>query len=115
MKELALSIPGFDAIPTPTGLKSTFVDLGSFLSAFFNIIFFIGFFLAFFWGAWGVFHYIFAGGNKEGLASARKRIIWAIVGLVLLLLTFAIKQFTEELIPQQSINIQEVITPQPIK
>ncbi len=39
---------------------------------------------------WGTIDWIFSGGDKEKVASARKKIISAIVGLVLISLTFVI-------------------------
>lgn len=39
---------------------------------------------------WGAVEWIISGGDKESLASARKRIVNAIIGLVLLSIVFAI-------------------------
>ncbi len=100
MEKLALTIDGIGEktlnddgtttqqtiIQSPT--KSSFTDLGSTLSAFYGVIFYIAFFLVLIWLVWGIFQYLFAGGNKEGLAKARGRITWAIVGFVILVIAF---------------------------
>lgn len=39
---------------------------------------------------WGAVDWILSGGDKEKIASARKRITTAIIGLVLLSLTFVV-------------------------
>lgn len=39
---------------------------------------------------WGATEWIFSGGDKEKLAAARKRIVTAIVGIVILALAFVI-------------------------
>jgi|SRR3989344_2040291 len=39
---------------------------------------------------WGALEWIFSGGDKEKLAAARKRIVSALIGLVILALTFVI-------------------------
>ena len=91
--QLALTLPGSLPIPNPSGLKSEFVDLGSFLSPFLNIVFYIVIFLAFYWLLWGAFQYILASGNKESLAKARSRITWALIGLVVVFSSFLIARY----------------------
>ena len=41
---------------------------------------------------WGGIQWITSGGEKSGIESARKRIVFAIVGLVIIFLSFAIIQ-----------------------
>ncbi len=67
------------------------------LSGLLNIAFYIAIFLAFYWLVWGAFAYIMARGNKEDLAKARARIIWAIVGLIVIILSYTIAQFAAEI------------------
>ena len=80
------------------------VKLNTVLSDLYQIIFYVATFVALFWLAWGIFEYIFAGGNKEKLASARKRMTWAIVGLIFVLLAFLIAQFTAQVILPKGSN-----------
>lgn len=110
-------IPGLDAIfkasPVKTGAGRAIAEptLGGVLSGFFDIILVAAGFLMFFWIIWGVFHYIFAGGNKDGLAKARSRIIWAVVGFIFILLAFSISQFLEQVVKPNSPPVQDVRRP----
>jgi len=70
MNKVALTLPGGNTIPAPSGLNPEFVDLASFLSPLLNIVFYIAVFLAFYFLVWGAFQYILAGGKKEELAKA---------------------------------------------
>jgi hypothetical protein len=72
--------------------------LGEVLSQLLIVIYFIATFLAFFWLVWGAFQYITAGGEKEKLAQARSRIIWAIAGLLIVLAAFMVAQFTQQIL-----------------
>ena len=82
-------IPGLNDIyklnPVPK-----FKNLGDFLTGLFDVVFYLAFFLAFFWIVWAAFQYILAGGDKTKLAEARKRIIFALVGLIVIALAFCI-------------------------
>ena len=100
MKQLALQLGGYDVGKFP-GLNDNLrnATLGSALSQVLNIVFVVAGFLMFFWAFWGVFEYIFAGGNKEGLGKARAKITWVIVGFIILSLAFAISQYIEQLFP----------------
>jgi hypothetical protein len=63
--------------------------------AFSSIIFVFIFF-------WGVVDWIWAGGDKEGIAKARQKITQSIIGLVLLSLSFAIMAIISQI---TSINL----------
>lgn len=74
--------------------------LGILVTNFLNIAFIIAGFLMFFWLVWGIFQYIYSGGNKEGLQAARQRIMWAIIGFIIVVFAFLISQYTKEIFPQ---------------
>lgn len=91
--------------------QNKITSLGSFITNLFDVVFVLAAFLTFIWLAWGAFEYIFSGGNKEGLSKARSRIIWAIVGLIFLALSFALAQFVEQILdPKQDSPISLVTT-----
>lgn len=98
MRNIALKFPGGQEIFPPDNLLPQYTDLGSILSALLNIVFTISVFLAFFWMVWGVFHYIFAGGDKEQLSKARSRIVAALVGLLLVAIAFALAQYVQQIL-----------------
>lgn len=77
-------------------------SLGSIISEFMIVVMYIAGFLSFIWFAWGVFEYIFAGGGKEGLGKARKRMTWAIVGFIIFVLSFALSQYVQTIFPTNS-------------
>ena len=91
------------AIP---GFKYSFnTKLGTIISDLFLIVFYLSAFIAFFWFVWGAFQYILAGGDKEHIANARKRMTWAIVGLIFILLSFTIAKFVFEILEPNIISL----------
>lgn len=114
--KLALTLPGGSggfAISPPPHFNNQLKDLGSVFSGVANIAFLIAGFLLVFWFSWGVFEYLFAGGDKAGLEKARKRITWAIVGFFITMLAFAISQFAQQIFPQSLNSVQNVTAPAP--
>lgn len=107
-KLISLNIPGTGGsqvnIPAPPGFKfandPSQQTLGYVISQFFQVFFYIAGFLLFFWLLWGVFQYIFAGGNKEALGKARQRITWAIFGFIFVAVSFLISQYAETIFPR---------------
>lgn len=87
----------FDASP----VKDKFPDgtLGELITKAFDLVLFIAGALMFYWIIWGVFHYLFSGGDKNELGKARARITWAIVGFLLLLIVFALKDYLQTIFP----------------
>ena len=55
-----------------------------------QLLLFLAFILAIIYLLWGGISWISSGGNKESLAAAKKKITYALLGLVLVLLSFAI-------------------------
>ncbi len=97
MKQLAQSIPGlqdaFKANPAPQ-----FKNLGDILSGIINITLYAAVFLAFYWLIWGAFQYIVAKGEKEGLAKARAKITWALIGLLFIFMSYFIARFVGQVL-----------------
>lgn len=101
MKELALNLPTYGKIDGPAGFKFAGAKIGDVVSSALDLVIMIAAFLAFIWLVWGAFQYLFSGGNKEGLAKARSRMIWAIVGLIFIAAAFALAQFIEQILGPQ--------------
>ena len=99
MKKLALTIPGFSPVPTPSNLNPSIVDVGSFLSILLNIALYIAAFMAFYWLVWAAFEYILAQGRKEQLNKAKERIRWALIGLVVVFAAYFIARYITEIFP----------------
>lgn len=110
----APSASPFPGASAPPGLNARFpydqFSLGVFISELIPVVFFITGFLTVFWMSWGIYQYIFAGGNKESLAKARARITWALVGLLLLGLMLLVSQYVQGIFPQNIINNPTQIT-----
>lgn len=101
MNKLTLTLPGQTSpIPNPPGLNPQFSgpnsNLASLISPLLNIALYVAIFFTFYWLVWGAFQYILASGNKEGLAKARERIKWALIGLVVIFSAFLIAKLTGE-------------------
>lgn len=131
---IALKLPGAtDAVSDPNNIIGRFSNIGGFFGGtatsdglggeiiyygLYDIILWVSMVLMFSWMIWGVFQYLFAGGDKEGLAKAKSRITWAIVGFVIVILAYTIQKYAREIFPPQKINntndVQVVSTPPPI-
>lgn len=66
-----------------------------FIPRFIGLLFVIGSLAFFFMFIWGAISWILSGGDKAGLESAKNRINHALVGLVLLIATFALVKVIE--------------------
>lgn len=115
LKKLALTLPGGQTINSPlqTGPDKPIPEptLGGIITGGINIALMAAGFLLFIWLVWGIYEYIFAGGNKEGLAKAQKRMTAAFIGFIILILAFALSQFAESVFPSlQQFNKATPIT-----
>lgn len=115
---VALKLPGSTGnVGDPYNTLGNIGSLGGFLGGtstnygLYDIILWISMVLMFSWMIWGVFQYLFAGGDKEGLAKAKSRITWAIVGFVIIVLAYTIQKYAKEIFPSQPINVTPVSTP----
>lgn len=83
----------FGKIPAPSpvaALGEGGVGIGRFLSNLIELIFTAAGIVFIFMLLWGAFQWLISGGEKEKLAQAQQRIIHAIIGLVLIAISFAI-------------------------
>lgn len=104
-------VPGLQDVFSARPTGGRFNNLGELLTGLYGVVFYIAGFLLLFWFAWGVFQYIFAGGDKAALGKARSRIIWAVVGFFITMLAFAISQFIGQIFPQINPPITNVTPP----
>jgi hypothetical protein len=122
MNKIALGLPGINnppSIPNFVGPNGTAItnptllsgNLGGIISELLAIAFMVAGFISFIWALFGVYQYITAGGDKNGLAKARAKITWALVGLLLLSISFAVSNYVRQLAPTQVINVQNVTSP----
>lgn len=90
-------------IPDPT--------FGGFLTGILDIVLLITLVLMFIWMVWGIFQYIFAGGDKERLAKARSRLTWAIVGFSIVILALTLQKYAREIFPPKDIPVTPITAP----
>lgn len=64
--------------------------LGNFLSAIISVLYIVAGIILIFMLLWGSLDWITSGGEKEKVAGARNKILHAIIGFVLMAITFAI-------------------------
>ena len=125
MKELALRVVDpttgktiYGGTTGPAGLNNGFVasptnggGLAFFVFTAIQIALYAGGVLMVIWMGWGIFQYIIAGGNKDRLAQARKRIIFAIVGFTIIAIAFAVQGFLKQALNPQSVPVQQIDAP----
>lgn len=93
MRYLALTLPGGSVINPPTGSGIPSGGLGTVNSVMQNAltIILIGVVvIVLIMLVWAGVQWILSGGDKSKIAAARARLTWAIIGLVIALLSFAI-------------------------
>lgn len=99
MKELALSIPGFGTIePPPTVPRGGAETLGNILSVAFSVLIVAAIIITIGFVAWGALNWITSGGEKQKVEKARKTITYAIVGMIISILSFVILRFVSDIL-----------------
>src|SRR5258708_22674614 len=116
MKLAQLTFPGGETInnPIPANRAGQFSDLGTTISSFLDVFFLIAGFLMVIWAFWGVFKYIFSGGNKEGLAKARAQITWAIAGFLILVIAFAVSEWVRNVFAPRAVPVTPLTPISPV-
>lgn len=66
------------------------LGINNFLKTSINLIFLVGAILCLFFVLWGALEYMSAGARKDGAAEARKKITYALIGLIILGMSFFI-------------------------
>lgn len=87
------------------------LHLGDLVSRLLSVIILMAGFLMLIWLVWGAMQYITAGGEKEALAKARSRILYAIIGFILIILAYNIKMFGEDILIPKLPKLQQVSQP----
>ena len=91
MKELAFSVPGTNG-PIPiegvSGMPTSSDVVGSLVQWGLTILLVTAAFVALAFVMWGGISWIMSGGEKEKIEEARKKIVFALIGLILVFLSF---------------------------
>jgi hypothetical protein len=90
-KLLAIQTPGFDAVGAPEGVPTGGLDAGSNILQWgvsFAIV--AAVVIALFMLVYSGLQYIQSGGDKQKIEAARHRIVFTIVGLIVVFISFAI-------------------------
>lgn len=91
LNELALSVPGYGVINPPQGAPTGGSSaLSKIIQGGVTIAITVSFMAGIIMLIWGGISWITAGGDKQKIQSARMKIVTALVGLVMVLLSFFI-------------------------
>ncbi len=88
--------PNFDVDVTPP--DAFYVDFGEMLTNVMNIVVVIGVIAVLLYLIWGGIEWITSGGDKGKTESARNKITAAIVGLIILISSWAILMFVQDIL-----------------
>lgn len=83
----ALQVPAQMPLNPPSGQTTLW---GSIIPGVIQILLFLGFIFAIIYLLWGGISWTMSGGSKESLEKAKKKVTYAILGLILVLLSFFI-------------------------
>lgn len=83
--------------PVQNAFPVATTDLAGVVSNFLRVTILVAAMLMVVWAAWGVFQYIFSGGNKDAVKKAQGRITWALVGFIILISAYSISGFIQQL------------------
>lgn len=92
--------------PPPQGFKT----IGNFVTNLLTFAFAIGVLVVLIMLIWGAFEWITSGGDKDHVASARNRIINALIGLAVLAIAFALARLASQFV---GINLLDITVPGP--
>ncbi len=84
---IQISPPVFNNDPTK---RIGYTDINQFINNILILVFIVAIVAVLFMLVWGALQWIFSGGEKEAVASARNRIIHALVGLAILAIAIAV-------------------------
>jgi len=93
----------------PGGIPTDAASIGALITFGIRIIMFLGFLLAFIYLLIGGISYITSSGEPAKTAAAQKKIVYAIVGLVVIILAFSILTLIERVF---TLNVGSLTSPQ---
>lgn len=91
-----LATLGGYSIDTPVGLRPEFTQIGALgfiISLFFSFILPLVGIIGFLFFLWSGFQYLMSKGDPKALAAAQARLTYAIIGLIIIFLAFALTSF----------------------
>ncbi len=88
-----IQLPGGGSVTAPDGVPTVTSDgtaISSIISLTVNILGVVGALAALLFLIWGGIKWITSGGDREKLESARRTVIFAIIGLVVIILSYVV-------------------------
>lgn len=113
MDKLAFSVPGANGTPIPiqgvSGMPSGSSVIPTAINSIFTLIFVIAGIVALFFIIYGGISWITSAGDKEKIQAARGKIVYAIIGLIIILSSYLIISTVGNLF---GVNILNIPAPQ---
>lgn len=95
----------------PNGIPTEASQVAGIVTLFIKILFFGGFILAFIWLLLGGISYITSNGEPAKTAAAQKKIIYAVVGLIVIILAFSVLTLVEKVFSLSAGSITNPVLP----
>lgn len=108
-----VNIPGYsinNPLPTSTNFTGS-GSLANLISVFLNLALTLAGILLLIWLIISAFQWITSEGDKEKLTQARARIIYTIIGFVIIVLAYTLKAYIYDVLQPQYVPVQSVIAP----
>jgi hypothetical protein len=87
------------------------LDVGTAIGKFISFVYVVAVVAALFYLVWGGFKWLTSGGDKAAVQSAREHIVAALVGLVIIFLSYLILSFVAKFFLGSSFNLQNITIP----
>ncbi|MCL2110509.1 hypothetical protein FWH30_02940 [Microgenomates group bacterium] len=94
----AQSALGTISLPEGTKTSASDSDIDSVINTILELVFFVGVLLVLGNMIFGAYMWITSGGKSDKIAAGRNRMIWSVVGLVLLAASFAIAMWVQDML-----------------
>lgn len=96
------------AIDTPSGVPTTFIDLNQTISTIFNVVIIVSAIIFVILFLIGGIQYLTSAGNEETAKNARKVLLNAVIGLVIVLAAWGVGSWVITTLTEGEVDIEDV-------